>query len=468
MLFTVLKKSEVVEDNTTCRIDAEYFKIEYLAAIEEIKTCRRFSYIDELTSWVTQGPNPTFSDNGIPCLTGRNINKGTVSYENSDYVDTEEYKKLSRYQLIPGDTLITLKGKGSIGKIGYVTEKKPAIFSRDIGILRPKGIDPCYLNLFILCKYGKLLVDRGETGGTGQSTLTISYLKSIPVPRFGIEENIGRFLSKTEQLNDASSQAYEEAQTLLFSELGLTDWQPKHRLSFVKNYSETEQAGRLDAEHFQPKYDELIEAITTNSFYSKNISEIQTHNARGLQPKYAVDGELDVITSKHILEHDLNYDGFEKTCESNWKKQKKARIQKGDILTYTTGANIGRTACYSISKPALASNHVNILRIRNENPEYVAFVMNSLIGRLQTERLSAGSAQAELYPKDIEKYLIPFTEEKIQQEIVALIEKTRSLKAQSKHLLECAKRAVEIAIEQDEQTAMDWLEEETGAVLRQE
>ena len=167
---------------------------------------------------------------------------------------------------------------------------------------------------------------------------------------------------------------------------------------------------------------------------------------------------------KHILEHDLNYDGFEKTCESNWKKQKKARVKRGDILTYTTGANIGRTACYSISKPALASNHVNILRIRNENPEYVAFVMNSLIGRLQTERLSAGSAQAELYPKDIEKYLIPFTEEKTQQEIVASIKESRALKAQSKHLLECAKRAVELAIEQDEQAALEWLEQETQAL----
>ena len=37
-----------------------------------------------------------------------------------------------------------------------------------------------------------------------------------------------------------------------------------------------------------------------------------------------------------------------------------------------------------------------------------------------------------------------------------------NLRKQSKHLLECAKRAVEMAIEQDEQTAIDWLEDETG------
>ena len=33
------------------------------------------------------------------------------------------------------------------------------------------------------------------------------------------------------------------------------------------------------------------------------------------------------------------------------------------------------------------------------------------------------------------------------------------LRKKSKHLLECAKRAVEIAIEQDEQKAIDWLED---------
>lgn len=36
-----------------------------------------------------------------------------------------------------------------------------------------------------------------------------------------------------------------------------------------------------------------------------------------------------------------------------------------------------------------------------------------------------------------------------------------NLRKQSKHLLECAKRAVEMAIEQDEKTAMSWLEKET-------
>ena len=58
---------------------------------------------------------------------------------------------------------------------------------------------------------------------------------------------------------------YEEAQTLLLSELGLTDWQPKHQLTFVENYSDTEQAERIDADYFQPKYEEIVHVIKSHS-----------------------------------------------------------------------------------------------------------------------------------------------------------------------------------------------------------
>ncbi len=102
-----------------------------------------------------------------------------------------------------------------------------------------------------------------------------------------------------------------------------------------------------------------------------------------------------------------------------------------------------------------------MLSIKNENPEYVGFVMNSIIGRLQTERLSAGSAQSELYPKDIDLFVIPFISKKKQDEIIESVAKSHEYKQQSKHLLECAKRAVEIAIEQNENNAITWLKKQT-------
>ena len=54
---------------------------------------------------------------------------------------------------------------------------------------------------------------------------------------------------------------FKESQTLLLTELGLIAWQPKHQLSFVKNYSDTKRSNRIDAEYYQPKYEEITKAI---------------------------------------------------------------------------------------------------------------------------------------------------------------------------------------------------------------
>ncbi|MCA2643250.1 MULTISPECIES: restriction endonuclease subunit S [unclassified Microcystis] len=219
-------------------------------------------------------------------------------------------------------------------------------------------------------------------------------------------------------------------------------------------------SGRLDAEYYQPKYDQLIEAINSSGLFTKKIKDIQRFNTRGLQPIYSEYGTLNVINSRHILEQHLDYDNFEKTELVNWNFQEKARVYRNDILIYTTGANIGRTNIYLSDEKALASNHVNILRLNQENQIYVGFVINSLIGRLQTEKLSAGSAQAELYPRDIDNFLIPFIAEEKQEQVINHYVLSLERKQKSKQLLEIAKIGVEKAIETDEETATAWINQQ--------
>ena len=62
-----------------------------------------------------------------------------------------------------------------------------------------------------------------------------------------------------------SELTFKEAENILLSELGLTNWQPKHQLTFIKNFSDTEQAERIDAEYYQPKYDAIISTIKNYS-----------------------------------------------------------------------------------------------------------------------------------------------------------------------------------------------------------
>ena len=57
------------------------------------------------------------------------------------------------------------------------------------------------------------------------------------------------------------------------------------------------------------------------------------------------------------------------------------------------------------------------------------------------------------------KILLPVVKLDVQEMIANKIQKSFELRAKSNELLEAAKRAVEIAIEEDEETAMQYLEQ---------
>ena len=323
-------------------------------------------------------------------------------------------------------------------------------------------IYPEYLTTYLNTKYGVWDVKRRSRQSINQTNVNPEEVKEMYVPllKKEIQIQIKRNFEKAHCYRIKSLELYTEAETLLLETLGLKEFEPSTDPVNIKGFKDSFLAtGRLDAEYYQKKYDILEEAICSQKHIL--IKDIRTDNYRGMQPIYVENGNLDVINSKHILEDTLDYEGFEKTSNEYWDIQKRARIFKGDILTYTTGANIGRTQVYRLDKKALASNHVNIIRIKERNPFYIGFVLNSLIGRMQTEKYSAGSAQAELYPKDLDEFLVPIIDNTSQEKIVGLIEESFRLKNQSEQLLETAKRAVELAIEQDEEAAMRYIEMKT-------
>ena len=73
---------------------------------------------------------------------------------------------------------------------------------------------------------------------------------------------------------------------------------------------------------------------------------------------------------------------------------------------------------------------------------------------------NTGTSYPVIVDDDILNLPIPILPEEKQIQIQQKVVESFNLRKQSRHLLECAKRAVEIAIEQDEQTAIDYLENE--------
>ena len=79
---------------------------------------------------------------------------------------------------------------------------------------------------------------------------------------------------------------------------------------------------------------------------------------------------------------------------------------------------------------------------------------------MQAERDAGGSIILHWRVGEIENVLVPVIAKQTQQQISDLIEESFRLKKQSEQLLELAKMAVKMAIEEDEKIAMAFIQKQ--------
>ena len=80
-------------------------------------------------------------------------------------------------------------------------------------------------------------------------------------------------------------------------------------------------------------------------------------------------------------------------------------------------------------------------------PQVLSLILNSIVAKLQAERDAGGSIIAHWKISEIEKVLIPLFDFKLQEQIALKIQKSFTLRAKSKDLLQNAKIKLENAIE---------------------
>ena len=93
----------------------------------------------------------------------------------------------------------------------------------------------------------------------------------------------------------------------------------------------------------------------------------------------------------------------------------------------------------------------------NINVHYLALVLNSLYCKYQIERMSGGAIIAHLKPDSAMKINIPILAQTKQDELGDMVIQSLQKRKEAKDLLDKAKRAVELFIEEDEETALRFL-----------
>lgn len=431
------------------RIDSEFYREEYIQKDHELFRLKRSS-LGHLAK-VTDGEHGSvkFVADGIKYLTAENVKQGYVDFDGVRYVNSEVDNRNARARVNAGDVLISIKG--TLGEVGVAeTQLLPANMNRDVAIIKPFQSAPSgyFLSAFLRSSYGAYQLAREGSGGV-QQMITLDRLRSVQIP-FLPEDDIDLVVGEYQEAlrkRQNSIDLYFQAQQLLESELGLDKLRFDKPVGYTARFSELELSHRTDAQHYQPRFTRLLEHLAR--FPTRRIRDIRRYNRRGIQPVYVDGGSHAVVNSQHLGPKHINYDGLQKTTEHIFNASPEAHIQPDDLLIYTTGAYIGRTNVYLDEAPAFASNHVNILRLSPDiDHACMAMVFQSIIGQFQTQKHARGSAQAELYPADIDKFVVPLLPPDKQQEIGNLVRESLAKQRESAQLLDQAKSRVEQLIEE--------------------
>ena len=297
--------------------------------------------------------------------------------------------------------------------------------------------------------------------------ISLVNLTKLPVPLMSMnfQRRVEFIVFAAQEIRSQSEDEYTQAQVILLSDLGLTSWQPQHQLTFVKSYSDTERAGRIDADYFQPKYEEIVNAIKSYPGgwdTLGNLVAIQKCVEVG-SDEYLEEG-VQFVRVSNLSPFEISEDKY--ISDALYAEIKQHQPKQGEILL-SKDATPG-IAHYLDQPPPKMIPSGGILRLKNKagrvNNEYLMLVLNSILTKEQVNRDVGGSIILHWRPDQVKDTVIPILPGEKQAQIQKKVTESFSLRKQSRHLLESAKRAVEIAIEQDEQAALDWLNDECGII----
>ena len=460
MPYSIVNFSEV-KSHRDKRLDADHYHPYHLENLRKFE--RKSQPLSEFIIHITGGATPLgaeYPEEGIPFLRVQNIMPNYISDSEIKYLSPSQNQAIIRSQLKKDDVLLTITGV-SYGKSAVVTDEfVGANINQHSVKMTVKNIAPYFLSTFLNCKYGYSQSTRHIVGIT-RPALDYSAIKSFSIPDLdaGFQEAIVLCCRRAEKSRKDSKARYTEAQTLLLAELGLTDWQPMHQLTFVKNFSDTERAERIDADYFQPKYDEIINAIKN---YAGGWNTLEN---------LAVIKRCVEVGSKEYLETDIpfvrvsNLSPFEITQEKYISEELYTELtehqpKQGEILL-SKDATPG-IAYYLREAPEKMIPAGGILRLKTKTGkignEYLTLVLNSILTQEQVNRDVGGSVILHWRPDQVAGTLIPILPKEKQAEIEQKVLESFNLRKRAKDLLEHAKNAVEIAIKRDEQDAIDWLD----------
>lgn len=347
-----------------------------------------------------------------------------------------------------------------VGRTGiyYQNDDIQRTFASYLVRLNPKdSILPEYLCAYLNCKYGEWDVKRRARQSINQTNVNPEEVKEIEIPILDIDlqQKIRCCFTQANSLRILSQKTYSEAELILHNELGINSIAVTDVNVSQKRFSDFINSGRLDAEYYQPKYDDLFSRLS--KFETKRLGDI-------VQIRKSIEPGSEAYQNQgipFIRVSNLSKFGFSDT-EIHLSPDEYGDVirPKQNTILLSKDGSVGIAYKVEQDMDVITSGAILHLTITDNEfmPDYLTLVLNSVIVAMQAERDAGGSIIQHWKPSEIENVIIPKLSQEIQQEITNKVKESFALRRESKRLLDLAKTAVETAIEQGENAALRLLD----------
>jgi restriction endonuclease S subunit len=458
------KLSELLFDNEIFRIDSEFQSKEFNRTNEIIKKTENYE-LNNLIELLTDGKHGgvTLTKGGVIFLRTTNIKENEIDLSDLRFISDSESKETLRAEFKENDLLLT-----TIGTIGLCV-KVPNNFPRATInqnlvriVLNDKNLSS-FICCFLNSRYGRNQLLRYGAGNVYQM-INYPNLRKIIIPKFSnsFYKKIDEFYLLSEQKRNKSQQTYTQAENLLLETLDFKDFKPSEEKINVKSFKDSFlSTGRLDAEYYQPKYEEIVEKIKESN-YAKLTDLVNIK--KSIEPgsnAYSNEG----LPFLRVADYNkLGISEPQKCLSDSYIKENADKLNnlkpKAETILFSKDGSVGMAYMLKENKNLITSGAILHLTVKNKEqvlPEYLTLVLNSQAVQMQAERDAGGSIILHWRVGEIENVIIPIIDFNIQQQISNKIEESFRLKEQSEHLIELAKTAVEKAIEEDEEKSLNFI-----------
>ena len=360
---------------------------------------------------------------------------------------------------------IILSTRGTVGKCALVkADILPANLDQDVARISFTNaqIAPAFVLCYLNSIFGQDWMVRNQTGMVQQG-LSLEKVRQIPIPQMSItfQDKICEIVENAFARKKESVWSYDAANRILDDMIGIKDLCATtiSKKSFFQSFVKT---GRLDAEYYQPKYDILFDELKKFSCKRLGGPNGIINIKKSIEPgseAYTEDGipfvRVSDISKFGISEPDIK-------LRSDIIPNPEVLFPPKDTILLSKDGSVGIAYKVEATMPIITSGALLHLKVRDKTevlPDYLTLVLNSPVVQLQAERDSNGAIIQHWKPSEIENVIIPILDMNTQKEIAAKVQEAFALRKQSKQLLEYAKQAVEMAIEQGEDVALKWLKD---------